>query len=264
MARILHITDPHIVVPPAKVSGRLDTARIFGTAMQRLHAHLSGMEPFDALLVSGDVSDDGSAESYALFRKLVAPLNLPLYLIPGNHDLRQPLRNAFADRGLPGAGRLNWFADIADARLIGLDTLREGQGSGVFDEETADFLAEALASRGKRPVWIAMHHPPFPSGIAFMDAIGLQGVSSLEKVLRGQGGDLRILCGHVHAAMFGEVAGVPALSAPSPVSSFRFDTRPDAPTGYFDAPGGFMVHDSLPAMRSIHIPAEYGAGPFAF
>ena len=100
MPRILHITDTHLVVAPALVSDVLDTAKLFEECVAIAAASLSRIGPVDALVVTGDLSDDGSLESYQLFRQIVAPLDLPLLAIPGNHDLREPMRAAFRDLDL--------------------------------------------------------------------------------------------------------------------------------------------------------------------
>ena len=46
----------------------------------------------DAILVSGDLSEDGSLESYHTFKEIIGRLEAPLYVIPGNHDVRTDAR----------------------------------------------------------------------------------------------------------------------------------------------------------------------------
>lgn len=263
MPRLLQITDTHLVVPPALVSRVLDTAGFLRRAVARLEEALPRLGPLDALLVTGDLSDDGSRESYDLFRAMVAPLGLPVLAIPGNHDLREPMRAAFADLGLfPATGRLNWRKDIGGLRVVGIDTLVEGSGGGVIDGETLAFLDGALAFDG--PVLLAMHHPPFVSGIRFMDAIGLGDVGPLAACLERARAQVRIVCGHLHMVATGTVAGASAIVGPSTCSTFDVDFRPDAPVGFRPGAGGFMVHDWSGVFRSTHVPADIGEGPFPF
>lgn len=262
---MIQITDPHVVTPPNLVSARLDSARLLEEAVARVKADLPKIGPVDAVIVTGDISDDGSAESYALFRDLLRPLDLPYFVIPGNHDQREPMRTAFADHDyMPASGRLNWATSLRGLSLIGLDTLVEGQGGGILDTDTLDFLAQSLAAAGDDPVLIAIHHPPFASGIRFMDAIGLAGIEGLSEVVNASKSDIRIICGHVHSMMIGMVGRVPALSGPATCSTFDADFRPDAPVGFMTAPGGFVIHDWDGAFRSIHVGAVEGAGPYPF
>jgi 3',5'-cyclic AMP phosphodiesterase CpdA len=262
---VIQLTDPHIVAPPWLLSGQVDSAERLRQVVAQINADLPKIAPVDAVLVTGDISDEGSPESYAEFRRLMAPLDLPLFVIPGNHDQREPMREAFADCSpMPGSGRLNWTAQVQGLHLVGLDTLVEGQGGGILDEYTLDFLATALASAGKAPVLIALHHPPFASGIKFMDRIGLDGTEALSEVLRHAKGEVRLVCGHLHAMMAGTVGQAVALSCPATCSTFAADFRDEAPVGFFTAPGGYMVHDWNGGFRSIQIGMDRGDGPFPF
>ena len=92
MARFLHLSDLHVVSEGALASGVLDTRRILTNAIDRLNVLRPALEPLDAVLVSGDISDDGSAESYIHARAELGRLGLPLYVVPGNHDAREPMR----------------------------------------------------------------------------------------------------------------------------------------------------------------------------
>lgn len=267
MARILHVTDTHLVVPPTLVCGRLDTASYLEACVASIAAALPKIAPVDAILLTGDLTDDGAPQSYRLLREMLAPLRLPVLAIPGNHDLREPMRAAFADAGLfPAQARLNFVRDIggpgSGLRIVGIDTLVEGSGGGVVDAATLDFLGEALTTT--RPVLLAMHHPPFASGIAFMDSIGLHGIAGLRARLERAGGEVRILCGHLHVTATGSVGRVPAIVGPSPCSTFDVDFRGDAPVGFFTGRGGFMVHDWSDGFRSLLVPPAIGAGPFPF
>lgn len=263
MARIVHITDTHLVVPPARVGGRLDTAACLEACIASIAAALPKIGPVAAILVTGDLTDDGEPGSYALLRDMLAPLRLPLLAIPGNHDRREPMRAAFADLDLfPATGRLNFMRDTGGLRVVGIDTMVEGSGGGIIDQATLDFLDGALATT--RPVLLAMHHPPFTSGIRFMDSIGLEGIGALRACLERARCDMRILCGHLHVTGTGSLGRVPAIVGPSPCSAFDVDFRPDAPVGFFTGGGGFMVHDWTDGFRSLTIPPAMGEGPFPF
>ena len=263
MPRILQITDTHLAASGKLVSNTLDSKSALDDAVADITAALPKLEEIDALLITGDLSDDGSASSYAMLRNALEPLGLPILPIPGNHDLRQPMRAAFDDLDLFAAkGRLNWFKDIGPLRLVGIDTLIEGSGGGVIDQETAEFLNAALAFDG--PVLLAMHHPPFTSGIRFMDEIGLAGTDLLAQSIEGSPADIRIVCGHLHMVTAGSIAGKTAIICPSTCSSFDVDFRPNAPVGFFPGGGGYMVHDWSGSFRSTHIASVRNSLPTPF
>ena len=263
MTTILQISDTHIVAPGELVAGRLDTADALDRMVARIGAIRHQFGGLDAVLVSGDLSDDGSAQSYDHFRKLIAPLEVPLHVIPGNHDARAPMRAAFANQ-IPGAGPINWDRRIGEICLIGLDTLVEGQKHGTLTPATLTFLQDALIRADGAPVLLALHHPPFPCGIRFMDDIGLTNQQDFADAVSGYAGELRIVCGHIHAMMIQTIAGHVAISAPSPNSTFAYDRRPDAPVGFHTQEDGCLLHRWDGGFQSIRIGPDDGDGPIPF
>lgn len=263
MTTILQISDTHIVPEGKLVSGRLETIDALARLITRIASIREQIGTIDAVLVSGDLSDDGSAESYARFNALMAPLDLPVHVIPGNHDARGPMRAAFA-QSLPADGPLNWSHRIGDVTVIGLDTLVEGKGLGTLAPQTLLFLRDALIGAGGAPVLLALHHPPFPSGIEFMDDIGLTNRPAFRDVVAEYSGELRIVCGHIHSMIVTHIAGHIAMSAPSPCSSFAFDCRTNAPVGFMALEDGCLLHRWNEGFQSIRIGPTPGAGPFPF
>jgi 3',5'-cyclic-AMP phosphodiesterase len=99
---IAQITDTHISTP-----GSVND-RYFRTPehLERAVAHLNRLAPRpDVALATGDLVERGEPEEYARLRAILDRLAMPLYVIPGNHDSREHLARAFADRGyLPARG----------------------------------------------------------------------------------------------------------------------------------------------------------------
>lgn len=263
MTAILQISDTHIVPEGMLVSGRLDTSDALARLVKRITDIRDQLGLVDALVVSGDLSDDGSADSYVRFKSLIAPLGLPTYVIPGNHDAREPMRTAFRDV-LPDAGPLNWARQIGDIHLIGLDTLVEGQGLGTLSDDSLSFLRGALIEAGGAPVLLALHHPPFACGISFMDTIGLSNRDVLRDIVAGYDGRLQLVCGHIHSMIVGDVAGHVAISAPSPSSTIAYDRRADAPVGFMKQEDGLLLHRWDGGFQTIRIGPVSGSGPFPF
>jgi Icc protein len=263
MTAILQITDTHIVREGALVSGRLDTSAALTRLVNRLVTIRDEIGVIDAVLISGDLSDDGTPESYVRFKDLLEPLDLPLLVIPGNHDAREPMRAAFSYQFKPD-GPLDWTKQIGELKIIGLDTLVEGTGKGRLSETSLEFLQTTLASRGDAPILLALHHPPFPSGIGFMDNIGLLNRDEFRDVVAPHTGPLRIVCGHIHSMMVSDVGGHVAISAPSPCSTFAYDRRDDAPVGFRALEDGCLLHRWDTGFKTIRIGPEAGPGPFPF
>ena len=125
---IAQVTDPHI-----KAEGRLAYKKV-DTAANLYHCihHLLHLKKRpDLVLMTGDLTDFGRADEYQLLRKLIAPLDMPVYVIPGNHDERENLREAFKDHHyLPRTGDLCYAIEDYPLRMIGLDTTIPGKPEG--------------------------------------------------------------------------------------------------------------------------------------
>jgi Icc protein len=265
MTTILQISDPHIAPAGSRVSARLDTTACLQRLLARIQSIRSQIGPIDAIFVTGDLSEDGSAESYAQFKDLITCLKLPIFVLPGNHDSRDGLRTAFEGDGyLPARGPLNWQRQIGAVQVIALDTLVEGQGGGRLVDETLTFLKTALHKAEGAPVLVGLHHPPFRSGISFMDKMGLENATDFAQILRQFQGELRVVCGHIHSMMVTGVGGHTAISAPAVCSTFAYDTRINAPSGFLVAEGGFLLHKWDEGFQTVQISPTPGSSPFPF
>jgi 3',5'-cyclic AMP phosphodiesterase CpdA len=221
---IAQITDTHISTP-----GSVND-RFFRTPehLERAVAHLNRLAPRpDVVLVTGDLVERGEAEEYARLRSILDGLAMPFYVIAGNHDSRENLARAFADRGyLPGAGFLHYTVEEWPVRLIGLDTLVPGEPGGRLCAERLGWLEARLDEVPAHPTVVFMHHPPFATGIQAMDAMGLEGREDLADVIRRHPQVERLICGHVHRPMTRRFAGTIASTSPATAHQIALDLAP--------------------------------------
>lgn len=265
MARFLHLTDLHVVAEGKTASGVLDTRAILLSTIDQIIDMLPALRPIDAVLVSGDLSDDGTADSYQFIREQLDRFGIPVLPIPGNHDHRENFRNAFSDLPfLPDRGSINWQTTVKGTLIVGLDTLIEGSGSGEVNKDGLAFLSSAISQSVGAPTVVLMHHPPFKTGIKFMDGIGLRNMDEFSSVMRATKNSVIILAGHVHGVHYGQVGGHSALTAPSVCSAFALDRRTDAFVGFFTQPTGFGVLDTEMGHHWSAVPTSYNGGPYAF
>ena len=251
---IAQISDSHIVAPGklfrCPVAGAaLDAERIYcefdtGPYLERAVAALNALVPRpDIVVFTGDLVDHGEPEEYARLRDLLAPLAMPVFVIPGNHDSREPLRRTFrADGYLPAAGYLQYTVEDYPLRLAALDTLVEGKHHGSLCAERLLWLERTLAARPERPTLILLHHPPFPTGITYMDNYGLENAAALGAIVARHPQVERILCGHLHRAIDCRFAGTVAGTAPSTAHQIRTNLVPGARLSFSFEPPGCQLH----------------------
>lgn len=235
---LAQITDTHMLPPGQLAYGEVDTAIALRAAVKALNAS----KP-DLVLHTGDFAHHGAPEAYALALDILADLDAPFYAIPGNHDDRANMRAAFADtawmpeKSTPDAF-IHYEIDAGPVRILALDSMIPGQGGGELCAARLDWLKARLDEDSARPTIVALHHPPFPSGLDGFSKIGLGNSDLLATLLADYPNVQRVIAGHNHRSITGMCGPVPAVVAPSASYPFAFDTRVGAPLAIsFEAPG---------------------------
>lgn len=263
---LLQLSDLHIREPGRLAYGRINTAPYLTQAVQTIQRLPQSPT---ALVLTGDLTDFGRAEEYEHLRRLLEPLgDLPIYLLPGNHDERQQLRASFPDHSYLGTdGFVQYSVPVGDLTVIALDTVVPGASEGSLCAQRLDWLARELETHRARPVVIAMHHPPFRTLIGHMDDIGLlDGAPELEALVQRYPNVQRIVCGHLHRSIQVGFGGTVAMTAPSPAHQVCLDLAPDAASAWTLEPPGFALH-ALPVggrLVSHLVASGRYEGPYPF
>jgi 3',5'-cyclic AMP phosphodiesterase CpdA len=210
---IAQLTDIHVGFAPDDKPEELNLTR-FRTALDRL---LHGPNAPDLLVLSGDITDHGDAESFAKAAALLADCPCPILPLVGNHDSRAGLLGAFPQVQAAAGGFVHYVVEAAlGLRIICLDTLEDGRHGGAFCQTRADWLTARLAEALDTPTVIFMHHPPIIAGIDWMDpAEDEPWIIRLRDVLAGQHQVQAIHCGHLHRPITTRFAGIPLGVTPS-------------------------------------------------
>lgn len=261
---IAQISDLHLVPAGNLAYDTVDT----GTLLAETLAALLRLDPLpDCLLLTGDLVEAGDAASYARLRAMLAPLPMPCYLLPGNHDDRDALCAEFTADGQRHAARtkdgfVQYVVEDFAVRLIMLDTSVPGASHGELCEQRLAWLQATLAAQPTRPTVIAMHHPPFATGLAEMDSIALRtGVAALDALLRAHPQVERVVCGHVHRPIMRRFGGTLACICPSTAHQLAFDLHASAPAAFVMEPPGFLLHLWCADELVTHQLAVRDAGP---
>lgn len=237
---IAQITDTHIKLPGKLAYRRVDTAAMLAGCVREV----ANLRPApDIVVLTGDMVDLGRAEEYEHLNALLAPLTMPIYAIPGNHDEREAMRAAFRARGyFPASGFLHYAVDDWPLRIVALDTVVPGEGGGALCAERLAWLDRTLAASANAPTLILMHHPPFPTGIGHMDKVGLHDPAGFAKVLARHAQVQAVLCGHLHRTIQAQVGGRRVTTCPSPAHQVALDLVAGSPGGFRLEPPGYMLH----------------------
>lgn len=214
---VAQLSDCHLLADPqARLRGVAPLA-----ALERVLAALARhAPPVDALLLTGDLSQDGSPESYVLLHAALARFGRPAYALAGNHDDPAALVAAAAPPLVVAE-----TVTLGAWRLLLASTHLPGRVEGGLDAATRARLDTAATEGGFQ--LLALHHPPAAIGCPWLDAIGLlpQDAAWLAR-WAAHNPALRLLVhGHAHRVTLGTVAGRPFYGAPSTWRQFRCDGR---------------------------------------
>ena len=153
---IAQITDFHVRPPGVKAYAGIDT----NAMLRRAVAAIAALDPLpDCVLATGDLADCGLADEYREIDDALSTLPMPAFVIPGNHDRREVMRDSLGEshRYLRSQSQfLNYVVDDFPVRLIALDTVIAGSHAGEICPQREAWFSGALAEGDGRPTlgWV--------------------------------------------------------------------------------------------------------------
>jgi 3',5'-cyclic-AMP phosphodiesterase len=226
---IAQISDVHIGGPKPGAGDRFSEAIAAINEMSR--------QP-DLVLITGDLTHSGEPTEWAEFRERIGPLRATWDAVRGNHDRRI---DAFAGhRSL----------DLGELHVVLADT-----SSDEFGEGDAAWLEADLAAHAGQPTAIAIHHPPFETGIWWMDCVGMRGADRFEAVVRQHLHVRHVMSGHVHRPITTAWAACLVTVCPSTSVAVAGDLDPGHDPSETNEPPMIALHAYLPARVVSHVVA---------
>lgn len=194
--RLLQISDTHCHASD-------DTALCWSNlpvwsnrSLQTLLAHLAKQEGFEALVLSGDVVQEETAASYQRVREILTGFPLPIYTLPGNHDVPELMQEHLQ---LDGQIHLQPYLMLGNWRVLFLDTSLPERNDGHLNPAQLAALEQQLMSlSADQHALIFMHHHPVPIGSPWMDGMGLQQTEAFWGLLSHFPAVKAVAFGHIH------------------------------------------------------------------
>ena len=216
---VAQISDTHILAPTADHP----SVHLRANWLRQCIADINNQQP-DAVIFTGDTVQTGQPEEYQLLRELLAPLDAPLYLVPGNRDDNRALRTALSDLdNLPAEGDyLHYAVEDHAVRLVAIDSTDYGERKGVFCPVRQAWLDEVLSEQPDRPTLLFIHHPPFDIDDHYIGGYRRpEEATALTDIVRRYNQVQGLLCGHVHWPVDVQWAGTRAIVMPSVAVDLR-------------------------------------------
>ena len=247
--KLLQVTDTHLVEEGATIYG-IDPAARLEACVAHINAHHA-----DARLcvLSGDLTNEGTPGAYRALKAILDRLEVPYHLMAGNHDDRATLAAAFPDTPLDQNGFVQYALETPAGRLLMLDTVKPGDHGGRFCQLRAAWLGERLAEAGNDPVYVFMHHPPFPIGLPSMDRMALDDPAPFAAAVAGRANIRHIFFGHVHRPVSGSWRGIAFSALPSTVHQVALDLETVSPVPKTREPPAYGVILIEPERTLVHV-----------
>ncbi|MGF1700212.1 phosphodiesterase [Photobacterium makurazakiensis] len=260
---IAQLTDLHI-----KESGKLAYRKVDTVAsLKNAINHLNTLVPRpDQVIITGDLGDFGTPDEYALICELLADLTLPYSVIPGNHDCRTNMREAFSGKAsFDHPEYCHFIQSAGDYQLIGLDTSVAGKPYGFLENESLVWLEQQLSKHVDSPTLLFLHHPPMAVGLSHMDVQNLKNADELKAVLKQHPQVKGIVAGHLHRPISATWADIPVWVGPSHSHSVTLDLDPEAPSSFSMEPPAirlFTLGEDTIVSHLSYIKDSEGPYPF--
>ncbi|MBE9013968.1 3',5'-cyclic-AMP phosphodiesterase, partial [Pseudanabaenaceae cyanobacterium LEGE 13415] len=230
--RIAQVTDLHLFAKSDQCLLGLPTLRSLKALIEQFHP----LHPKpDLLLLTGDLSQDGSMESYDRLQTLFSPLQIPTYWLPGNHDcveaMERSLTEFLPDKTFEQGG---W-------RFLLLNSQVPGCVHGRLSIDTLDWLDRQLAEHPNLPTLVSLHHPPFTVNSTWLDSSVLQNPDEFLEILDRHPQVKLVVFGHIHQEFQHQRNKVTFLGTPS--TSIQFAKESDE----------FALGHEMPGFRLIQL-----------
>ncbi len=188
---VAQVTDIHLTDDPQQLVMGVNTEDSYRAIL----AELKALQPAPhLLLLTGDLTQDGSEPAYARLQESLETLGIPAYCLPGNHDTVSIMAKEL--RGC--AVYWNSCLQIGGWQFIPLNSAIAGQVHGYLSATSLDWLDRQLGDRPHLPTLIAVHHPVIALGCEWIDRSGLQNQAEFWQICDRHPQVRVIISGHAH------------------------------------------------------------------
>ena len=169
---------------------------------------------YDALIISGDLTHNGSSSSYAIFKEIIEPISANLAIVAGNHDNKLNLSSAFSQNYLTKL-------TIADWEIISMDSVQDNKTSGLLRKDELKLLTENILSSTKKFIVLCLHHPPISMKSNWDDQKSLENPDDFFNTIDQFSNIKAVIWGHAHQGSEFNRNDVKLFSCPSTTLQFN-------------------------------------------
>lgn len=212
--KVLQISDMHLFASTEEQLVGVNTEHSFLSVLK-----LAQKEswPPDLIILTGDLSQDASEASYTRLISHLTTLNIPCYVLPGNHDTPNTLADIFNKPPVlykPFVHHNNWL-------LTFLNSETPNEEGGTLDDNEVENLHIEVKQHPDKHVLICLHHQLKAVGSEWLDTMTVKNPDALTQLITESTNVRGIIHGHVHQEFESDIAGKPIYAVPSTCFQFK-------------------------------------------
>ncbi len=214
LIRILHITDFHLRSDPGETLLGVNTQQSFEATLAAALAE--NLTP-DLALLTGDLAQDATRNTYERLKGRLTALPCPAYCLPGNHDDPVLMNSHLAHSPIFCQSHIR----LKHWQIICLDSTIPHSPYGRLADDQRVLLEQWLKEYPDYFALVALHHHPVPSGSAWMDTMQLENSEAFLELLGNYPKARGVVFGHIHQTLETEYRGLRLLGSPSTCFQFK-------------------------------------------
>ncbi|RDI37202.1 3',5'-cyclic-AMP phosphodiesterase [Aquicella lusitana] len=211
---IIQISDTHLFADSEGILLGVKTQASFKAVVDLVQREAGKI---DLILLSGDLSQDGSKEAYIRLANFLKSVNVPIYCVPGNHDNVKVMAHVYPYETISNHRHIilkNWH-------IILLNSQKPGAVEGYLDPSQLNYLQHCLQTYPEHQALIVFHHQPVPVGSRWLDNLGLTNADAFWRIISSYPNVNTVFFGHVHQEFEQVVNKVHCYAAPSTCIQFK-------------------------------------------
>lgn len=214
LTRILHLTDTHLHADPDYVLMGRNTRQSLLRVLD--HIRKTAGKP-DLALVTGDLTHDETSQGYQDLASMLDTLNIPVYVLPGNHDIPELMQQHMNNERVSTQRQViihNW-------QIILLDSTIRQSNIGRLDDSQLQFLQQCISQHPELHTIVCLHHQPLPTGSTWLDTMRLENSKQFLELIEICPNIRAVIWGHTHQEFSAQQNNIQMLSTPSTFSQFK-------------------------------------------
>lgn len=216
--KIIQITDLHLNKSKKTATNGINTYDSANMVLNRIKKFENDI---DLIVLSGDLSNDNSVESYDHLECLLEDFQLPIYLMSGNHDSPSLLKKLTRRENIS----LKNFESFDNWGIFMFNTKKDNSPNGLLKNEELEYFDEILLNNSYDNIIIFLHHHPVLIGSDSMDSMIIENADLLIKRIKLSNKIKAVCWGHIHNEFYLDIGSTRLFSTPSTCYQAKEKTR---------------------------------------